>query len=156
MAILYKIHKISRKYSDGRVDPANNKWYPRAVAIGTKNLDQLAEEVAYATTGTKADCLAVITALVRVMNNALQDSYNVKLDGLGTFRVGLKGQGSPSLEQFTVAKNIVGYRVGFRPQYTVNSATGVRTNSLVNEPTFKKVVSLVGKGTEAEGGGGNP
>ena len=57
------------------------------------HLDEIATKVAYDCTVTKADCKAVIEALIHEMNNQLLNSYSVKLDGLGTFKVTIKSRG---------------------------------------------------------------
>ena len=57
------------------------------------HLDEIATKVAYDCTVTKADCKAVIETLIHEMNNQLLNSYSVKLDGLGTFKVTIKSRG---------------------------------------------------------------
>ena len=41
------------------------------------------------------------------MKQQLQDSKNVRLDGFGTFRIGLKTKPSVSPEEFNASKNAV-------------------------------------------------
>ena len=130
MSLLYKLRKLERKFSDGRQDPANGKWFARTVWIGTTTLNEIATNVAYDCTITKADCKAVIEALIHEINNQLLNSYSVKLDGLGTFKVTVMSRGSVEASEFSASKNITGWRVKFMPAYTVD-ASGQRTTNLL-------------------------
>ena len=73
------------------------------------HLDEIATKVAYDCTVTKADCKAVIEALIHEMNNQLLNSYSVKLDGLGTFKVTIKSRGAIEASEFSAAINIYGW-----------------------------------------------
>ena len=130
MSLLYKLRKLERTFSDGRQDPANGKWFARTVYIGTTTLDEIATNVAYDCTITKADSKAVIEALIHEINNQLLNSYSVKLDGLGTFKVTVMSNGAVEASEFSAAKNITGWRVKFMPAYTVDTA-GQRTVNLL-------------------------
>lgn len=87
MPVLYKVKKIERKYSDGRVDPANNKWYANAVIVNTVSTDKIAERIEEKCSLTKSDVKGCIEALIYEIKTQLQNSYAVKLDGLGTFKM---------------------------------------------------------------------
>ena len=73
------------------------------------HLDEIATKVAYDCTVTKADCTVVIEALIHEMNNQLLNSYSVKLDGLGTFKVTIKSRGAIEASEFSAAINIYGW-----------------------------------------------
>ena len=124
MAILYKLHKIVRTFKDGRTDKANNKWFARAIATETVNSDKIAELIQARCTLTKADVKGCIEAFVDVIREQIQDSKAVKLDGFGTFKVGLKTKGAESVGEFSVQSNIVGSHVLFYPARTVDTASG--------------------------------
>ena len=132
MSLLYKLRKLKRTFSDGRQDPANGKWFAQTVHIGTVSLDEIATNVAYDCTITKADSKAVIEALIHEMNNKLLNSYSVKLDGLGTFKVTIMSKGSVEASEFSASKNITGWRVKFMPAYTVDAQGQRNTNLLAN------------------------
>lgn len=132
MSLLYKLRKLERTFHDGRQDPANGKWFARTVYIGTTTLDEIATNVAYDCTITKADCKAVIEALIHEINNQLLNSYSVKLDGLGTFKVTVMSTGAVEASEFSAAKNITGWRVKFMPAYTVDTSGQRTTNLLAN------------------------
>lgn len=132
MSLLYKLRKLERTFSDGRQDPANGKWFARTVYIGTTTLDEIATKVAYDCTITKADCKAVIEALIHEINNQLLNSYSVKLDGLGTFKVTIMSNGAVEANEFSASKNITGWRVKFMPAYTVDTMGQRTVNLLAN------------------------
>lgn len=147
MALLYTLYQINRSFKDGRKDPANGKWFARSTMLETKGIDYLAEECAYSTTVTKADCKGVIEALIRVMQQTMNNSYAVKLDGLGTFKLGLKTKGALEAEDFSVANNVVGVHVNFEPSYTRDAATGrkncIYTNQVKVKEAPKNAVGVV-------------
>ena len=132
MALLFKLHQLNRTFKDGRQDNANGKWYARAIHIGEIKLKDLAKELAYSTTATEADCLAVITGLVEVMKTKLAESYVVRLDGLGTFRAVIKSDGATDLKEFTVSDNIKGVNVNFQAERKQDPVTGAYTKPLLN------------------------
>ena len=130
--VKYILHQINRTFKDGREDPANKKWFARAITIGTVDTDDLADIIQRNCSMKKSDVQAVLTELVEVMTDKMQESYAVKLNGLGTFKIGIESTGALLPENFSVSKNIVGTHVNFMPAYTVDSATGQRTKALLN------------------------
>ena len=119
--VLYKLYKIARTFKDGRDDKANNHWFGRVVTLGEKNISQMAEQVSYATTATPSDCEAVIESLINVIRTNIGDSKSVKIDGIGTFKLGLECEGAESPGDFSVTGNIHGAHVIFTPEFTLDS-----------------------------------
>ena len=66
------------------------KWYPRAVMTNTVDTDALATIMQRNCTVKKSDILAVISELIETMQDQLQDSKRVKLNGFGTFKIGMR------------------------------------------------------------------
>lgn len=132
MSMLYKLRKLERTFSDGRQDPANGKWFARTVYVGTVTTDDLAQIIERNCSMKRSDVKAVLTELVEVMTSKLQDSYAVKLDGIGTFKIALRSTGAVEASEFSVSKNVTGSKVNFSPAYTVDSATGTRSRSLLS------------------------
>lgn len=132
MPVFYKVYKLQRTFSDGRQDPANGKWYAKALSVGTVGIDQLADIIQKNCSMKKSDVKAVLTELSEVMADKLQESYSVKLEGLGTFKVGLKCKGAVERGEFSVSSNIVDKYVNFLPAFNVDVATGNRTKALLN------------------------
>ena len=108
MAVLYRIRKDNREGS-------GNKYYGKAVQLGTVDTNALAEVIQANCTVKKSDVLAVLAELVEVMTQKLQESYIVKLNGFGQFKVGIRTQGAETAEDFTAA-NIKGVKVNFLPE----------------------------------------
>lgn len=106
------------------------KWYARAVAIQTIDTEGLIAEIEKLCTATDADVVAVMRALVFVMNKKLQDGYRVKLNGLGSFKIGLKTKAAESAKEFTATKHIVGSRVNFRPETHWSAADGYKRHKV--------------------------
>lgn len=127
MPLLYKLYKDTRK-KKGTDTPFNpktyNKWLAKTVTTGTVESRELAEKIAYSSSATVADTLAVINALVNVMATNLKEGYRVKLDGFGSWKINVKSIGAPDSKVFSVSHNITGARVNFRPEYTKDPATG--------------------------------
>ena len=78
-----------------------------------------------------ADVLAVISELVVVMKQALQDSKRVKLDGFGSFKLGLSTSPSDTAKGFTAAKNVKDIHVLFQPEVRIDKS-GRRSRSFID------------------------
>ena len=125
MSVFYRLHQdqsVGTKRS--------GKWYARMVPTGVINTRQLAEIIQRNCTVKKSDVMAVIDEMVETMRDQLQDSKRVKLDGFGSFKIGLKCRGARSAKAFTVSDNIEGLRVVFTPERT-NDSAGNRTKQFL-------------------------
>ena len=100
----------------------SGKWYARAVPIGVIDTRGLSEIIQRNCTVKKADVLAVIDELVETMRDQMQDSKRVKLDGFGSFKIGIKSKGARTAKSFSVADHIEGMHIVFTPELTHDSA----------------------------------
>lgn len=105
------------------------KWYGRAVMTDTIDLDSLADRIQRNCSVKKSDVLAVLTEMKEVMQDELQASHRVKLDGFGSFKIGLITTCAASEEQFS-SDNVTGMRVLFQPELKI-SADGTRTRTFL-------------------------
>ena len=111
MSVFYRLSQVTSPKAKGY-----GKWYPRAVITQTVDTDALAAIMQRNCTLKKADILAVITELVETMADQLQDSKRVKLNGFGSFKIGITGEGADKAADFSVSKNIKGLHVLFQPE----------------------------------------
>lgn len=125
MAVIYKLYKNARK--EGK---AAGKWYSRATMLGVVDLDELADEMQANCTVKKSDIKAVLTELVETMKRALQNSKRVKLDGFGSFKVGISSLGADTAADYTASKYIKGLHIVFQPEVHI-SADGTRTKTFL-------------------------
>lgn len=133
MAVYYKV------YQDNRTNnPHKGQWYGRASHVGVIDDDTLSQRIEEKCTVHKADVKAVLTALVGEITNALQNSYRVRLAGLGSFKIGLSSKPSESRDKFTTA-NIHGAHVIFMPETKVDGSTGARTRAMLTGVRFKEL-----------------
>ncbi|MBR1688993.1 MAG: HU family DNA-binding protein [Prevotella sp.] len=142
MAVHYRLYQNKNKKSGGY-----QMWYGRAVTMGVTTTDQIADQIQSRCTATKADIKAVLSALVVVMRNEMQNGNVVKLDELGAFKITISTKGSPTVKEFSVSQNVRGVRVIFQPELHINRETGMRSRSLLDGC---KVVELPKNGIEAE------
>lgn len=56
----------------------------------------------------------------------------MKINGLGTFKVGMSCRGANTPAEFSATKNVRGTHILFTPSYTVDLSTGRRTQALLN------------------------
>ena len=127
MAIKYKLYQDNRAESKNR-----GKWYARAIYPKTpKNTKDLAQMIQDNVSVKRADVIAVLDELVNVMKLWLQESYRVSLDGLGSFKIGLKTKPADTAKDWSASKHLVGARVNFLPEIEVDAATGNRMKSLL-------------------------
>ena len=117
MSVLYRLHQ-DKSVGTQR----SGKWYARMVPTGTINTRQLAEIIQRNCTVKRSDVMAVIEEMVEVMKDQMQDSKRVKLDGFGSFKIGINCRGARSAKAFTVNDNIEGLHVVFTPERTHDQA----------------------------------
>ena len=79
MAVFYRLSQVTSPKQKGY-----GKWYPRAVITQTVDTNELAEIMQRNCTVKKSDIMAVITELIETMQDQLQDSKRVKLNGFGS------------------------------------------------------------------------
>ena len=131
MALLFKIVRDNRKNS-------GNLYYGRAVQIQTIDTDGLADIIQRNCTVKKSDVLAVINELVEVMTDQLQNSVTVKLDGFGSFKIGLKTVGADKPENFSISRNVTGLRVNFMSQGKKSQATNKIERTFLQGATLQR------------------
>lgn len=124
MAVSYKIKQYVNTNSE-----KNGQYYARSVVTGIMDLNAVAYKIQQNCSMKKSDVLAVLTELVEVITEGVQDSKRVCIDGFGSFKIGLKSTVAPSVSEFT-QDNIKGFHVIFMPEYTVD-ATGKRTTKFL-------------------------
>lgn len=105
MSVRYK--KFQNKLKDSKT---YDKWYGRAVTLGTVTTANLAEEISHSTTVTRADIMAVLIELAEAMRRHMLNSQSVQLDGIGTFRVGINSVPADTEAEFK-ANNIKNFRI---------------------------------------------
>ena len=144
MSVFYRLHQdksVGTKRS--------GKWYARMVPTAVVDTRKLAEIIQRNCTVKKADVLAVIDELVETMRDQMQDSKRVKLDGFGSFKIGIKSKGASTAKSFTVQENIEDLHVVFTPERTHDQAgnkvkqflQGVKVEELPENKVVKEVVS---------------
>jgi predicted histone-like DNA-binding protein len=126
MSVYYRLQKDTRETSKTK-----GQYFAHAVMVETVGTDELAALMQENCTVKRSDIAAVLTELVPTMQRVLQDSKRVKLGGFGSFKIGLRGKGSATVDDFNVNKNIKGLRVNFQPEVSTDSSTGTRTKKLV-------------------------
>ena len=164
MAVLFRLTKNNNKYN-----AAYGKWYAQSVMTETIDTDQLATIMQRNCTVKKSDILAVLDELVETMRDQLQDSKRVKLDGFGSFKIGLSSIGAATANEFSASSHIKGMHIVFTPERTSDS-TGARTKQFLqgakaeelplNVNERKKSLtpnpSPTGEGNQGGGGNSNP
>ena len=93
-------------------DRSQEKYYPTPVYTDEIGVDELAEEISYATSMTPTDVKAVLEGLLNVMPKHLRRGVKIKLNRFGTFKVIFGGNGQENAEDVTAA-DIDGTRISF-------------------------------------------
>ena len=125
MSVLYRLSKVTSPKAKGY-----GKWYPRAVITQTVDTEMLAAIMQRNCTLKKADIVAVISELIETMADQLQDSKRVKLNGFGSFKIGIRGEGADSAADFSISKNIKGLHVLFQPEVKTDGS-GLRQKTFI-------------------------
>ena len=145
MAVLYKVYQDTR---DGSI--TQGQFFARAIHTNVVDTKQIANEIQENVSVKYSDVSAVLIELINVMTRHLQASERVQLDGLGSFKIGLKTKGALREEDFTASKNIVGSRLNFCPEWHV-SKEGRRIKAFLDGVTVKNAKEIInGKKKEEE------
>ena len=87
-----------------RKDPQNpdveGRYYAQAQARGEAGIRELSQRIQQMCTVTRADVLAVLTALEDVIADSLANGEIVRLGDLCSLRVSLSGEGSTTKEDY--------------------------------------------------------
>lgn len=142
MVINYSIAQMKNPNDKG----APAKYYAKAQASGSVDINELAEEISYSTTLTDGDVLNVIRALVKQINKHISKGEIVKLENLGSFQAQISSDGAEAEEEFSTA-NIRKVSLQFRP------GIGLRGQLSLDNLTFHKVKPLNAPAAEEEEGG---
>ena len=127
MALYYRLQKDNRAKSSTK-----GQFFARSVMVRAVETEELADIMQQNCTVKKSDIMAVLNELAPTMERALKESQRVKIKGLGSFKLGIRGKGSPTVDGFNVAKNVKGIRVNFAPETNTDSATGTRTKRFIS------------------------
>jgi len=133
MAVFYKLYQDNREASKMK-----GKWYARAVHTNTVDIDDLADEMQANCTVKRADIVAVLSELVETMKTHLQMSHRVKLDRLGTFKIGLSTTAADSVKDFTTNGNVKNVHILFQPETKVQKDK-TRVRALLNGCQVKEL-----------------
>jgi predicted histone-like DNA-binding protein len=102
-----KLRNASREY-DGL-------WFPKALHPITVTTEELLKEIPKSCSLKKSDLLAALTELSEFLLRHLRQGEVVDLDGIGRFKLEVKGQGVISPDDFDEQTDVSGYVCHFTP-----------------------------------------
>ena len=132
MSVFYRLHQDQ---STGT--KRSGKWYARAVPTAVINTRQLAEIVQRNCTVKRSDVVAVIEEMVEVMKDQMQDSKRVKLEGFGSFKIGIQSKGANNVTDYDVQKHIKALRINFRPEGSGEMEDQLTSKALMDQTVFE-------------------
>lgn len=115
-AVTYSV--VERKNPHSPEEPG--KFYAQVQARGEMGLREIAERIQRECTLTRADTIAVLTALEDVVSEGLQGGEIVRLGELGSLQVSVSGQGVEKEEEYNDGL-IERKRILFRPGRTLRN-----------------------------------
>ena len=127
---------------NAKMPEAYGKYYAYPVITQTVGIDGLAEHMAsHNTPFSKGAIKGMITDMVSCIKELTLQGFAVKIDDLAIFSIGIRNkEGAASEKEFTIAKNIDGFRLRAR-------GTGEFSAKTINlEATLKKASALLGDG----------
>ena len=134
MPITYKVAKCRNPRN-----PDAEYYKGTAVKTGDYSFDDLAEDIALATTCTKGDILAVLASIKPFITKALLNGNRVVLNDLGAFHISVQGKCYPkeilSAEDFSPSAQIKSHRIVFRPEVNLKKevAKGFKLQRISSE-----------------------
>ena len=102
-----KLRNASREY--------NGLWFPKALHPITVTTEQLLKEIPKSCSLKRSDLLAALTELSEFLLRHLRQGEVVDLDGIGRFKLEVKGQGVISPDDFDEQTDVSGYVCHFTP-----------------------------------------
>lgn len=126
-----------------KLPDAKGLWYAYAITTQMMGVDGLAAHMAgHNTPFSKGAIKGMITDMVSCIKELTLQGFAVKIDDLAIFSIGIRNkEGAASEKEFTIAKNIDGFRLRAR-------GTGEFSAKTINlEATLKKASALLGDGT---------
>ena len=125
---------------------ASPKAYATAQMNGELSLKQLSRRVSSQTTVSRADVVAVLTATVDNLLEALKEGKQVDFGDLGKFRLQITSRGADSLEKFT-ASCITGINIQYVPGEDLKTIFG----NLEFQPVASRSAQAAALRAEKEG-----
>lgn len=116
------------------------KYYGCIVNPGKIDLNGLAKRIGSNCTVTRADTLAVLSALEEQIIYALQSGMRVHLGDVGCFRLTCQGEGVEQKEQFRVSQ-IKKLKVVFSPSKTLRESLEVANKEI----SFYNIEGITGE-----------
>lgn len=115
---------ILTKNNNKKNEKAYGKYYAKPKPGETKGIDYLAEFLHNSNTPFSAGAIkGILTDAVKSIKQILLLGYNVKLDNLAIFSIGIKNkEGAATEEEFSTSKNIAGVRLRSRATGELNYA----------------------------------
>lgn len=130
-----------------RMNPSDHdaipRFYAQAQARGDVTIREMSERMQKTCTVTRADVAAVLTGLEDVIIEALQAGEIVRLGDLGTFQIGLSGEGAEKEDEYD-SSMIRKARINFRP--------GIALSGMLVGLKYSRVEKLPGKKEKEEPG----
>ena len=123
--------------------------YAKAQANGEITMDEIAQDISYATSLTDGDVLNALRALIQQINKNLAAGKIVRLENFGSFQIQLQSTGAETEKKFTTA-NIINASIQFRPGKPIKAATRAGDGGL----SFHRVAKL-GEAPLPDDGGGS-
>ncbi|MBQ8220222.1 MAG: HU family DNA-binding protein [Bacteroidaceae bacterium] len=137
MAINYK---ISRCKNPGKNAVEGTTYYSnKAQKTSDYTFDDLASDISYSTTVTKADAMAVLASIKPFITRALLGGQVVVLQDLGRLQVTIQSkcfsQNTMSASDFSPSMMIKGHKIIFRPEKGLKNdiASGIQLHRLTEE-----------------------
>ena len=114
-------NKVSRCKNPGKSAVQGVNYFScKASKTSDYAFDELADDIATATTVTKADALAVLASIKPFIKTALLSGRRVVLNDLGSFIISVRSkcfsQDAMAASDFSPSAQIKGYHVNFRPE----------------------------------------
>lgn len=124
-----------------RIDPKfpsmPGKFYAQAQARGVANIREMSERIQQMCTVTRADVMAVLTALEDVVADCLSNGEIVRLGDLCTLQVSLNGRGAETAKEFHDGLITKG-KVIFRSGLTISKMLNTLKYQKVDQKYVKK------------------
>lgn len=114
-------YSLTEKRDLKNFETGSKLFYARVQARGSMDISEISERIHRECTVTRADIIAVITALGSVVTDGLKSGEIVRIGDLGSLQIGLSSKGEKEASDFN-SSNITKARILFRPGKDLTAA----------------------------------
>ena len=129
---------VNLRQNQNSSSSAFSKYFAEPDSREPLNLKGFAKHISEHGSLVKYDlAVLVLQNIVECLREMMVQGVPVKLDGLGTFSIGIKSKGANSPDQYDVQKHIEAMRINFRPEGAGEMEDQLTSKAMMDRTVFE-------------------